>query len=172
MAQPSSLPKKTSDRLRLVARFLGKPAAVTLGLGFLGSSMLALAEFGVALFIQIFLVALGIMTQPPSGFLGSLAISLPLAGLFLAAVAGFRSCGQFLVILSSSKSMALMQQRLRLTLCADLLHNTTPPDRTLTQSLLSEVFQSLACWPKTAPCLCWPGKRQPWPQCFCCWSWF
>jgi ABC-type multidrug transport system fused ATPase/permease subunit len=127
-------------RALALGRFLGRPAVVVLSLGLVGSLLLAIAEFGVAMFIQIFLVALGLMNQPPTGLLSSLDVSLPVAGVILAAVAAVRSAGQFFVIFSSNKSMALMQQRLRMALGAAMLYSPEPPDTKETHSHLSETF--------------------------------
>lgn len=140
-------------RALALGRFLGKPAVVILSLGLLGSLLLAAAEFGVALFIQIFLVALGLMNQPPTGLLSELAVSLPMAGLILAVVAAVRSVGQYFVIFSSSKSMALMQQRLRLALSGAMLYSPEPPNTNETHAHLSETFPKSSNFANSASAL-------------------
>lgn len=140
----SKLSAGSSFRFAGVLRFIGKDAFALLALNGLGSLFLALSEIAVAAFIQLFLVALGLIPPELNNLFGNTTVATWQACIFLALIGFVRSAGQFLTSQSSGDAQAVLQDRMRTTLLAQVIHSNTPPSHSHVLNLTSEIFPKSA----------------------------
>lgn len=136
--------KNSSFPLAGVLRFLGRDAFSLLVLNGFGSIFLALSEIAMAAFIQLFLVALGLIPPSLNSLFGGMQVEVWQACVFLALVGVVRSAGQYLTNLSSGFAQNVLQDRLRTILLAQVIHSNSPPSSSRVLNLTSEIFPKAA----------------------------
>lgn len=134
--------------IRSVYRILGKKVSVFFIAGILGGILLSIIETQLAVFLQLFLKALGIDIQVSAGkfnFLGENHDFNSLM-LILVGIGMLRSLAQFIVAEAAHIALELVNARMRLVAIFDLLHNPGGEfvSAGATNGRFSEVF------PKTA----------------------